>query len=33
MFQEDQLGLSLLTVEQLDQEDTKKKLQSRMQYV
>lgn len=30
---EDQLGLSLLTVEQLDQEDTKKKLQSRMQYV
>ncbi|XP_062612705.1 general transcription and DNA repair factor IIH helicase subunit XPD-like [Saccostrea cucullata] len=30
---EDQLGLSLLTVEQIDQEDTKKKLQSRMQYV
>ncbi|XP_048732023.2 general transcription and DNA repair factor IIH helicase subunit XPD-like [Ostrea edulis] len=30
---EDQLGLSLLTVEQIDQEDTRKKLQSRMQYV
>lgn len=30
---EDQLGLSLLTVEQLQSEETKKKLEQRMQYV
>ena len=33
LFQADQLGLSLLTIEQLQSEEMKKKMEQRMQYV